>query len=298
MPLLNPYYSTAALLLHLNGADNSTVFSDSGPAALTMTRTGSTVIRTTQSVFGGASAFFDGASTLESPAALSSLAFGTGVFRFGLRARTSSLAGPRALWSIETASGTMRLVVNADGSLTLTPGLAGTSPATSAAGVFTVNTWHHIEVGRLTNGFIYVYVNGSLAMAATVGSVSFPAGKLILGRDTVGNVYHFGFLDEVFVFPGTTLQTSGVPADAWADRMPQISGTVRSAANAPAARVITAYQDGAAPGGNAKVGITTSDAITGDYTITVTTDQPCTVVAQPLAGEPRNALVLRNMQPV
>lgn len=57
----DPYYSYVSLLLHMNGANNSTVFTDQSPNALTVTSTNA-VISTAQSKFGGASGYFNGTS--------------------------------------------------------------------------------------------------------------------------------------------------------------------------------------------------------------------------------------------
>lgn len=56
----DPYFSSVSLLLHMDGANNSTAFTDSSSNAFTVTRSGDTKISTTQSKFGGAAAYFDG----------------------------------------------------------------------------------------------------------------------------------------------------------------------------------------------------------------------------------------------
>jgi hypothetical protein len=69
---------TTSLLLNFNGSNNSTSFTDSSPAGLTITRVGNPVISTTQSRFGGSSGFTNGSS---SPA--SYLTFDRSAFDFG-----------------------------------------------------------------------------------------------------------------------------------------------------------------------------------------------------------------------
>ena len=69
------------MLLHGNGANNSTTFTDSSSYNLSLTRTGTPVISTAQSKFGGASMYFTGTSQyLNVPSDYSSVAFGTGDF--------------------------------------------------------------------------------------------------------------------------------------------------------------------------------------------------------------------------
>jgi hypothetical protein len=62
--LIDPYYFNDSLLLHLDGTNGSTTFIDSSPFPKTITPGGSAQISTAQSKFGGASAYFNGASNI------------------------------------------------------------------------------------------------------------------------------------------------------------------------------------------------------------------------------------------
>jgi hypothetical protein len=59
----DPYWNSVKLLLHMNGTNNSTTFTDSGPLALTVTPSTGAVISTAQSKFDGASAYVNGATS-------------------------------------------------------------------------------------------------------------------------------------------------------------------------------------------------------------------------------------------
>src|SRR5690606_25450842 len=56
----DPYWASVVLLLHMDGADGSTMFIDSSANGLTVTANGNAQIDTAQSKFGGAAALFDG----------------------------------------------------------------------------------------------------------------------------------------------------------------------------------------------------------------------------------------------
>ena len=58
--VIPPAVADVALLLHMDGADASTVFTDVSSHGLTVTAYGNAQVSTAQSVFGGASALFDG----------------------------------------------------------------------------------------------------------------------------------------------------------------------------------------------------------------------------------------------
>jgi hypothetical protein len=53
-------YSSVSLLLHMDGSNASTTFTDNGPSVFTVTANGNSQISTAQSKFGGASGLFDG----------------------------------------------------------------------------------------------------------------------------------------------------------------------------------------------------------------------------------------------
>lgn len=74
-----PTFAAPTLLLHFNGADASTTFTDSSPTGLTVTPVNSAAIDTAQSKWGGSSFGPDGTSYL-SVTPTSDLAFGTGDF--------------------------------------------------------------------------------------------------------------------------------------------------------------------------------------------------------------------------
>lgn len=56
----DPYFNSVQLLLHFDGTDGSTIFTDSSSFAKTVATTGSAQITTTHSKFGGASLALDG----------------------------------------------------------------------------------------------------------------------------------------------------------------------------------------------------------------------------------------------
>jgi hypothetical protein len=76
----DPYYGYTSLLLHMDGTNASTNFVDSGPNALTVTRTGTPAISTSQSKYGGASVAFSGTTDRLGVASNAAFAFGTGDF--------------------------------------------------------------------------------------------------------------------------------------------------------------------------------------------------------------------------
>lgn len=73
----DPYWANVSALLHCNGSDGSTTFTDSGPYGHTFTASGSANISTARSVYGGASGLFSSAGRIVG-ASHSSFGFDTG----------------------------------------------------------------------------------------------------------------------------------------------------------------------------------------------------------------------------
>jgi hypothetical protein len=284
-------YSSLALLMQGAGSAGSTVFTDVGPDAIAFpTKVGSPVISTTQSKFGGSSLYFPGASYISTGAvSLSKMAFGTGAWRIGFWLRLNSIAGSQGIFSIQFAGGALSAYVNASGALVVLPGIGG-SAGTSANSLITANTWHYIAMGRISNGYVYTYINGGSVFLASVGTTpAYPAATSVaLGSDLSAPMA--GYIDDFYVEPAVNVNTI-IPVDTWVPRAPLISGKVTDVSGANASRNLFAYS------GTTVVGATVSNGTTGDYTMNVSSITPVTVVAVPQNGESLNALVRHNITP-
>lgn len=76
----DPFYANVALLLHFDGANGGTTFTDNGPAAQTLTPAGNAQTSTTSPKFGTAKGLFDGTGDQLTTASNAVNAFGTGDF--------------------------------------------------------------------------------------------------------------------------------------------------------------------------------------------------------------------------
>jgi hypothetical protein len=76
----DPNYASVSLLLHMDGTNGSTVFTDLSPVPKVVTRFGDAQISTAQSKFGGSSAYFDGTGDYLTVASSADFGFGTGDF--------------------------------------------------------------------------------------------------------------------------------------------------------------------------------------------------------------------------
>lgn len=138
-------YDTAdtVLMLHMDGSDGSTTFTDSGPGARSITVQGNAQIDTAQSKFGGASGLFDGTGDgLVTAAAIPSL---TGNFTFDFWMRFNTHADEKTLYKNVTASDIQWNYHNVSGGRwdLAVAGTTGSLTVASDTGV-----WHHFAAVR------------------------------------------------------------------------------------------------------------------------------------------------------
>jgi hypothetical protein len=166
----DPYFPTTSLLLHMDGSNGSTTFTDSSTNALSVTANGNAQISTAQSKFGGASGLFDGSGDFLTLPASSLFAFGTSDFTvetwirptsypitYNTIASTRNTSGVTTGWSLSVVS---------DGTLILYT--TGFTYSGTVTGAVTLNTWNHVAIVRSSNSF-QAYVNG---VANKTGAVS------------------------------------------------------------------------------------------------------------------------------
>jgi hypothetical protein len=180
---LDANYSSVSLLLHGDGPNGSTVFTDNSPAPKTVTAAGNAQISTAQSKFGGTSLAFDGNGDALSVAGLSGLSqfTMTGVVAtYECWLYLSSLPGTRSFLfgSFGTGDSGWTVDVNSSGNIFIGRNAGGLTITLSSA--FTTSSWQHLAV--VSDGTtIVVYRNG-----ISVGSVA--ASDNLDGRGAITSV--------------------------------------------------------------------------------------------------------------
>jgi hypothetical protein len=253
---LAPILST---LFNFDGANNSTTFTDSSSYNHVPTRFGNTIISTTQSKFGGSSAYFDGTGDYLSIATNSVFAMGKEDFTVEcwvyptswptsdlgaiVENRSSASSGGFLLWLGNDQKWV--LYVSSDGN--------AVQRAASSVDNATLNTWTHL-VGVRKNGKLYLYVNGSLV--ASTGVDGSPddlspsnTSPIRIGTaiDNPGNSRMFyGHIDGLKIVKGKALYTDDfvVPSSAPTTSTATISsGVTRLLLNCNGANNSTTFTD-------------------------------------------------------
>lgn len=289
-------WSNTALVLPGVGADNSTVFVDGSAAAQTITRVGDTKISTARSPFaGGSSILFDGSGDfLKVPMANAAMNLGSGDFcldfwYYPVSAVTSSRVFQTRDGDVVT--GVYLSHANAAG-LTFYMSNNGTGFEGSGIAIpLTQNAWQYIQINKIA-GVCKAYV-GAVKVGAdypTTGSMYYnSADTAVIGGQTTPNRSISGNIAGFRITNGSARPVE-VPTRPPATGRGELSGVVRDASLAPVERAVRAYRRDT----GALVVTTTSDAVTGKYSLfTPTLDEVNVVCLDDTAGTLQNDLIVR-----
>lgn len=185
--------ASVSLLLHMDGSNGSTTFTDSSSNAHAMTvNLGTVTISTTDSKFGGASAYFVNGD-LRTPSS-STFTF-SGDFTVELWAKRTGTTGEYDTLITATAGEENLFMIRAS---TDNPGvfINGIQFATGIA--LTLDTWRHIAVVR-SGSTVTAYLDGvSIGTTTTSGTIT--CGRLCIGNSfQVNNRFFKGYVDELRV---------------------------------------------------------------------------------------------------
>ncbi len=223
----DPYWNNVVALLHMDGTNGSTVFTDQ--KSHTFTATGNAQISTGQSKFGGASALFDGTGDLVSSADHADWALGAGDWTIECWVRPASTAaqglilhkrasnavqGPFGIYM--DAGGKAGFLISVNGSTWGVNILTGT-------GIFVAGTWAHVAFCRSGNNY-YAFVNGSVVGTASLAGTLFAnTAPLCIGANGDASVSFNGNIDDVRITKGVARYTAAFTPPAAA--FPNSGGT-------------------------------------------------------------------------
>lgn len=199
----------SASLLHFEGADASTTFTD--VKGKIWTANGNAQIDTAQFQFGAASGLFDGTgdyittpnnSDFEANTDFTCECWIRPANVVTIRAIASKRGSPASGWQLYIDSTSRLALIAWDVSTATLVNIIGTTP-------IVVNTWHAVAFTRQSNTW-RIFVNGNLdASAAPGGTYGASTAVMNIGRDPVVAGRDFsGHIDEFRVTNGTARYTS------------------------------------------------------------------------------------------
>jgi len=211
----DPYFSSVALLLRMDGTGNT--FTDSSGTPKTITASGNATQSTAQSKFGGKSAYFAASGDYLS---MSGVNVGTSDFTIEMWVKTASSVQYAQLIGNENASTNegFSLLINNNSSTGGQIALyRGGLVVSTPSGDYSDDAWHHVAVSR-SGTTVRLYVDGTLASTGTSSSsFSSTAPMYIAYNSQFPPRNMIGYIDDVRVstvarYTGSTLT---VPAAAF-----------------------------------------------------------------------------------
>jgi len=299
-------YASVSLLLHCDGTNGSTTFTDKSPTPKAVAALGNAQVSTARSQFGGASALFDGTGDYLTVGAISDFKhLHDDATDYAIEGWVYWTGGDVTILSTAAASdhiGMLLQVNTTTGYLNAqiyrgSPG--NTLSATSTTGV-TLNTWTYFKFSYTKTTRAYAFRVGSAGAGSgtmTVGgswSASSTANHtyvLAVGRYqyTTPGGYLNGNIDDLRITKAARTETTA-PSVAFSDGLGEVAGVVYDDAGAPCARTVRAYRRDT----GALVASTTSDAGTGAYLLAMPTlDEVSRIVLDDSGGTLYNDLIDR-----
>lgn len=224
------YFDNVSLLMHMNGANASTVFKDSSASPKTLTANGGAQISTTQSKFGGASAIFDGNGDYLTVPTGSYINFGTGDFVIECWARVNDIDGNYGIfgWQANQAGSDpiVRLgIMSGIVEFAYRGGAFTSAPSLVSQSTINANQWYYITVSR-ANNVMRLYLDGALQQEHTPSNPAtldapFAPNVGAIPFDGSSQWFFNGYIDELRITKGSsrgyTGSTISIPTSSFPD---------------------------------------------------------------------------------
>jgi hypothetical protein len=208
-PITDLNFADVSLLLHLDGTNGGTTFTDSSSNNVTMTRVGSPVLSTSISKFGNASVLYTGGTQGLSTPFSSLFTFGTGDFTIEFWMYFGAGTNPSGSVNIFMSIGSQALELwNFIGNFRVRiPGDWAIYGSTSVSAA----QWYHIAFTRSGSANRF-FVNGIQEGSTWTDSRNYTANQLIFGTDISSSSGYSGNMDEIRVTKGVARYTSNFTA--------------------------------------------------------------------------------------
>ena len=211
--------ASTKLLLHMNGANTSTTFTDSSASAHTVTAVNQAQISTAQSKFGGSSGLFDGTTDGLTIPDSADWDWSTSAYTIDMWIRANATQSGGTYGGLVNSAGTSwgtgewtLSLVKATGVLEwwVNDGSLGASAIITSTTDLTDDAWHHVAVTRDGSNNNKIFVDGVQegSTFTTSYSISAPATGLIIGDNNYSaNRDYTGYINELRLVQGDATWT-------------------------------------------------------------------------------------------
>jgi len=210
----DPNFASVSLLLHLDGADGGTTFTDNSNNVFTMTRGGNAELDTAVAKFGTAAVIWDGTGDfLRTPSDVD-FTFGTGDFTIEFWSYFNSSFNTGAA-AILMSIGAFRNIMYISNTLRFRTD-SGTNLITG--GALSLSTWYHIALTKSGNDH-KLFIDGTQTGSTYTNTSSYTADRITFGANNTGGSNYLGSMDEIRVTTGVARYTANftAPTQAFPD---------------------------------------------------------------------------------
>lgn len=201
VPELDPYFANVSLLLHMDGSNGSTTFTDSSSNAFAVTATNAS-ISTARSKFGTGSYRRDSSSSYLTTPANTALQLGTGDFTVEFWIYLDDVSSQDRGF-FEYGGG---LGAGVDGA-TLWVVATGGDPTVISGGTVSAATWTHVAITR-ASGSMKAFINGTQAGSTYTSSENFTQNQATIGYLFSTSYGFTGNLDDLRITKGVARYTA------------------------------------------------------------------------------------------
>lgn len=222
-PVSDPDFSSVQLLLHMDGSNGSTTFTDSSSNGYAVTAFGDASVSTAQAKFGQSCRLDGTGDYLRAPVAAVSIAADTPFAVEMWIYLTTAQSGYMMLLGDDNAGGSKYLAISSTGLEAQFGGTAGTIATCTQS--FSQNTWYYVAMTRDSSNVVRMYVDGT-SKTVTQGT----QGGAFLNQGTYGFIgawgyttdpYRFnGYIDDVRITIGTARGYTGATIDVPTEPFP------------------------------------------------------------------------------
>jgi hypothetical protein len=275
-------FGDVSLLLHMDGTNGSTTFTDSSSNAVSVATNGNAQISTAQSKFGSASGYFDGTGDyLTTPYVTTDYDWWTSDFTLEAWVYPTTFTGWYRFYSslgdIGTLIGNMdptggstdwTFGITSSGAIRLYYYNGGAVNTPASTETVSLNQWNHIAVVKDINGYKY-FVNGVGGSYNSISGTPQSNASLGLAIGQFNSVGINGYVDDLRITKGTARYTSTFtpPTAAFSNIGPTLDlSTGNTFVHAPSANVAYAFSNPPASG----TAIDFTLKVTPSATVTIT----------------------------
>lgn len=201
LPGNDPYFSFVGLLVHGNGTNGQTTFTDNSVSAKTLTTLGDAQVTTTGSKWGNGCMLFDGTGDAVTAADSNDFRFGTGDFTMEAWVYLAAVGAFREIFRFEASGISYHLRVTTAGALSF-----GTSGDTVIQNGLSASTWYHVAVTRQSS-LCRTFIDGVMGASPVTVANDFngTAGTFYIG----GNTFKWsGRIEDARITKGVARYTS------------------------------------------------------------------------------------------